>query len=58
LKKKNDFNILITIKIGNDKISVTPDHVFMAKNIKTNKIEEITAEYLKYHYNSYMLPVL
>lgn len=58
LKKKNNFNKLVRIKVDNEMISVTPDHEFLAKNKKTNIIEEITAEELKSNFKMYMLPSL
>ena len=57
LKKKNEFSILIEIKVNNNIIKVTPDHIFAAKNKNTGKIEEVTALFLKDNFNNYLLPI-
>lgn len=58
LNKKNGYNEMIDIEIGNHKISVTPDHIFKVKDKITNDIKEITAEELMNNKEKYMVPVI
>jgi ribonucleoside-triphosphate reductase len=57
LKKKNEYNKLISFKISNKEIRVTPDHLFLVKNKETNVIEERRADFLICNFEKYMLPM-
>lgn len=58
LNKKNGYNEMIDIEVGDHKISVTPDHIFKVKDKITNDIKEITAEELMNNKEKYMVPVI
>lgn len=57
LRKENTFRKLIEINCNNQAMKVTPDHIFLAKNIETGKIEEVTAGVLVTESEKYLLPV-
>lgn len=56
LKKKNEYKKLISITINNKVLEVTPDHIFLVKNKKTNKITEERADFLYKNFNDYLIP--
>ncbi len=58
LKKINKSNKMIKINIDGNSISVTPDHIFLVYDKKTNKELEIDAETISLDYNRYMLPLI
>jgi intein/homing endonuclease len=57
LSKKNEQSRLIKIKIRDQEIKVTPDHLFFVKNKETNKLEEISAEKIIKNKNKYLIPI-
>lgn len=57
LRKENEYRQLIEIKCNGQTMRVTPDHLFLVKNIDTDVIEEITASVLVENSNKYLLPV-
>lgn len=57
LRKENNYKQLIEINCNNQTMKVTPDHLFLVKNIEMDKIEEITASVLVGNEDKYLLPV-
>ena len=57
LAKKNEYNKLIEITVGNKSIKVTPDHLFCVKNKETGELEEIVAGEILKNKNKYLIPV-
>lgn len=57
LEKKNDYQKLIEIRVEGNIIRVTPDHVFLVKEVKTGKLKEIQAFELYNNKDKYLIPV-
>ena len=57
LKKENNYKKLIEITCNDKVMKVTPDHLFLVKNIDNGKIEEVTAKTLVSESERYLLPV-
>lgn len=57
LVKDNKYEDIIDIKVDNESIKITPDHMIMVKDIETGEIKEITAEDLIGNEEKYLLPV-
>jgi len=57
LKKENTYKRLVEINCNNQTMKVTPDHIFLVKNVETASTEEITASVLVNNSEKYSLPV-